>query len=71
MLGWMNCCNYRLDIEATRIEEYKLDFVPFLDPTLPLKNRDLRQYSSTPTLLIYTQPAFFMSISGIQFQSFP
>jgi len=25
-----------------------------LDPTLPRKNRDLRQYSSTPILMIYT-----------------
>ena len=35
-----------LDLGVTRIEEYKLDLFPLLDPTL--------QYSSTPTLLIYT-----------------
>ena len=36
-----------LDLGVTRIEEYKLDLFPFLDPTLPRKNRELRQYSST------------------------
>jgi len=35
-----------LDLGTTRIEEQELDLFPFLDPTL--------QYSSTPTLLIYT-----------------
>jgi hypothetical protein len=41
-----------LDLGVTRIEEYKLDLVPFLDPPL--------QYSSTPTLLIYTPPPLTM-----------
>jgi len=36
-----------LDLGTTRIEEQELDLFPFLDPTL--------QYSSTPTLLIYTR----------------
>ena len=36
-----------LDLGVSGVEEYKLDLFPLLDPTL--------QYSSTPTLLIYTR----------------
>jgi len=46
-----------LDLGVSGVEEYKLGLFPLLDPTL--------QYSSTPTLLIYTRgnrEAFFTSL---------